>query len=59
MVKAKPVTKTDSQSVSRSSSKPASRVENQRDKGSVQAKKDVLTPKTERSRVRTKKFKES
>jgi len=59
MVKAKPVTKTDSQSVSRASSKPTSRVENQRDKRAVQVKKDVPKPKTERSRVRTKKFKES
>ena len=57
IVKAKPVT--NSVSSSRSDAKSDTKVESRTNKGSSQVKKDAPKAKTERSRVRTKKFKES
>ena len=59
IVKAKPVTNSVSSSSSRSDAKPGTKVESRTNKGSSQITKDAPKAKTERSRVRTKKFKES
>jgi superfamily II DNA/RNA helicase len=59
IVKAKPVTNPVTKSISKSDRKPDSKVESRTNKSSSQVTKDAPKAKTERSRVRTKKFKES
>jgi hypothetical protein len=59
IVKAKPVANSASKSSSKSDRKPDSKVESRTNKSSSQVTKDAPKARTERSRVRTKKFKES